>query len=48
MKQYATPMLERIDLLRTDVLTASGGGTSLQDLFKPEGTEIDKITWKNM
>ena len=48
MKFYIPPVMERIDLLQTDVLTASGGGGSLKDLFKPEGTEIDKITWKSM
>ena len=44
MKLYVTPELERIDLLQTDVLTASGG--SLLDLFKPDGDQVDRINWK--
>ena len=44
MKSYFSPALERIDLLQTDVLTASGG--SLLNLFKPDGDEVDHLNWK--
>ncbi len=43
MKSYIPPAMERIELLQTDVLTLSGG--SLLDLFKPDGDQVDRISW---
>ncbi len=43
MKTYVPPALERIELLQTDVLTASGG--SLLDHFKSSGDQVDHVSW---